>query len=424
LEPTSSRRRIRILYLSSDLGIPILGRKGASVHVRSMVQAFARAGHEVVVASPILSKSPWEEPATLDVPSLHLPPSEDTQRAVLALKSFAEGLGVSGSLPGELRRILHNPELTAALKHRFENHPPDFIYERATLYGIAGVTLARELRRPLLLELNAPLAVEQAAYRGTGLGDLAERAERYVLHQADAVLTVSAPLRDYVLGLGVAASRVHVIPNGIDPALFHPAPAGASADASPFGPGPVLGFVGGLRPWHGVESLPALLERMIPQHPAAKLVIVGEGPLRQKLEADVERRRLSSSVHFLGAVAHEAVPNLIRRFDLALAPYDPTDHAFYFSPLKLFEYMACGVAVVAARIGQIAEVIEDGETGLLYPPGDLEGLAAACRKLLGDGPLRARLGSAAAARVHAHHTWSHNAARSVEIASTLDGRRE
>ncbi|HYX92276.1 MAG TPA: glycosyltransferase family 4 protein, partial [Myxococcaceae bacterium] len=219
MERTPPHRRLRILYLSTDLGIPVLGRKGASVHVRSMVQAFARAGHQVVVASPLLNKSPWEEPAKLGVPCLHLPPGEDTQKAVLALRTFAEGLGLEGSFPGELRRILHNQELAAVLQHRFEGEPPDFIYERAALYGISGAAVARHLGRPLLLELNAPLAVEQATYRGTGFGDLAQRAERHMLSQADAVLTVSAPLREYVLGLGVPPSRVHVIPNGIDPAL-------------------------------------------------------------------------------------------------------------------------------------------------------------------------------------------------------------
>src|SRR5207247_3756885 len=100
----------------------------------------------------------------------------------------------------------------ADLKRRFDTDPPDFIYERASLYGTAGVVLARELDVPLLLELNAPLAVEQAAYRGAGLGELAARAEQWTLSRADAVLAVSAPLRDHALPLGVEAARVHAFP--------------------------------------------------------------------------------------------------------------------------------------------------------------------------------------------------------------------
>src|SRR5437773_2691017 len=194
---------MKILYLCSDLGIPVLGRKGASVHLRSLVTAFVRAGHSVVLAAPLLNKSPWEGPAKLDVSLLHLPPSADIVNAVLALKAFNETLCVTNSLPGELRRILYNQELGTQLKHRFEHDPPDFIYERASLYGTAGVALARELNVPLLVELNAPLAVEQSAYRATGLGELAAQAEQWALLRADAVLTVSAPLRDYVVSLGV-----------------------------------------------------------------------------------------------------------------------------------------------------------------------------------------------------------------------------
>src|SRR5207249_11484303 len=143
------------------------------------------------------------------------------------------------------------------LKRQFESAPPDFIYERASLYGTAAVTLARELNVPLLVELNAPQAVEQSAYRATGLGELAAQAERWALLQADAVLTVSAPLRDFVLSQGVEPGRVHVVPNGVDATLFQPSPPDPAGRARwGLGNGPVLGFVGGLRPWHGVEALP------------------------------------------------------------------------------------------------------------------------------------------------------------------------
>src|SRR2546427_5981494 len=215
---------MKILYLCSDLGIPVLGRKGASVHLRSLVTAFVRAGHSVVLAAPLLNKSPWEGPAKLDVSLLHLPPSADIVNAVLALKAFTEMLGVANPLPGELRRILYNQEIVTQLKRRFDHDPPDFIYERASLYGTAGVALAHELKVPLLVELNAPLALEYSTYRGTGLGELAAQAERWALLQADAVLTVTAPLRDQVVSLGGELAGAHAVPNGADPAPFQACP--------------------------------------------------------------------------------------------------------------------------------------------------------------------------------------------------------
>jgi glycosyltransferase involved in cell wall biosynthesis len=415
---------VKILYMCPDLGIPVLGRKGASVHVRELVAAFGRAGHSVVLAAPLLNKSPWEEPARLEASLLHMPPSPETVAAVLVLKTFTDTLGVESSLPGELRRILHNQEWGTKLKRKFDNHRPDFIYERVSLYATAGVFLARELEAPLIMELNSPQAVEQTAYRGTGLGELAARAERWTLSRADAVLAVSAPLRDYAVSLGANPDRVYVVPNGVDPELFRPGtPDPEVSRRWALGDDPILGFVGGLRPWHGVEVLPALLDRLVHRHSDLRLVIVGDGPLRGELERDMRERGLARSAVFTGWLPHEEVAAVIRRFDVALAPYPRPKHDFYFSPLKLFEYMACGVPVVAARLGQIEEVVRDGETGLLYPPDEPEALTTACDRLLTTPNLRHRLGSAAAKEVHGRYTWDHNAERVVELARSLIAAR-
>jgi glycosyltransferase involved in cell wall biosynthesis len=412
---------MKILYLCPDLGVPVLGRKGAAVHVREMVAALGRARHDVVLASQLFNKSVWETPAVAPAPLLQIRQSVESTAAVLALKQFNELIGASNSLPGELRRILYNRELVTELKRRLEGDSPDFIYERASLYSTAGVLLGRALGCPSILELNAPLALEQKTYRATGLGQLAAQAERWTLNHANAVVVVSAQLREHVLAFGVGAERIHLIPNGVDVSRFHTGPRDEALRASwkLNGPGPVVGFVGGLRPWHGVEALPDLLGRLAKNHAGIRLVVAGDGPLRGELERSLAQSGLGSRVIFTGSVPHEQIPAIIRQFDLALAPYSRPEHSFYFSPLKLFEYMACGVPVVAADLGQIGEILQDGETGLLYPPGDGEGLAARCAELLADAPLRAKLGRAAAELVHGRFTWDHNAARVTELAQAL-----
>ncbi|MBA3482575.1 MAG: glycosyltransferase family 4 protein [Pirellulales bacterium] len=433
---------MRILYVCTDLSIPILGQHGAAVHVRSLVAALERGGNQVIVAAPLLNKSPWERPAAISARVQHLPTAGDTNAAVLAIKAFNRTLGVNNTLPSEVRRILYNKDLPRQLRGQFTDQPPDFVYERASLLSTAGVQIARELNRPLVIELNAPLAVEQAAYRRSCLGDLSAQAERWSLSQADLVLVVSAALREYVLGLGVEACRVHVVPNGVDSALFRSKwdrtsgvgershdPGRRSDRTGEIGAAEtngrsVLGFVGGLRPWHGVEILPRLIERLKPRHPNIRLVIVGDGPLRANLERDFDERGLGDHVHFTGGAPHEEVPQWIGRFDVALAPYGPTEHAFYFSPLKLFEYMACGVPTVAARLGQIEEVVRHGETGLLYAPGELDALTAACDRLLNDVALRQDLGQRAAEEIHRRYTWDQNAARVVELVQSLATAQE
>jgi glycosyltransferase involved in cell wall biosynthesis len=415
---------MKILYLCADAGVPVLGRKGASVHVREMAEVFSRAGHQVVLVAQVLNKSPWEQPAEVSAQVLQVRPTNHAQSAVQAVKDFQTQLGLQGSLPGELRRILYNQELTAELVRRFDGAPPDFIYERAALYSTTGANVARRLNVPLLLELNAPLAVEQSAYRGNGLGALSAQAEQWVLGQADAVLTVSAQLRQHVLSLGVAPEKIHVVPNGVNASLFHPGPRDAELRAQlGLGDGPVLGFVGGLRPWHGIEALPALLASLLDTHPSLRMLLVGDGSLRDEFQDSLRVRGLTDHVVFAGAVPHEDVPALIRQFDIALAPYPALNHDFYFSPLKVFEYMACGVVTVASHCGQLTELIRDGETGVLYPPGDLNALTAACAGLLNNPKRRSTLGQSAAHHVRENFTWERNAQRAVELARELAGLR-
>jgi len=414
---------MKILYLCADLGIPVLGRKGASVHVREMVSAFGRLGHNVVLAAQILTKSPWEKPATLNAPVWRIDPGAGLMAAIPALKEFNRRLGIENSLPGEIRRILYNRDLETELKRRLENDPPDFIYERASLYGTAGVTLAREFKCPILLELNAPLAVEQKSYRATGLGELAAEAERWALNQADAVIVVSSELKDHVLALEVSPERIHIVPNGVNPELFFPAARDESArTALGLDGGPVIGFMGGLRPWHGVEVLPELLARLAPRHPGLRLVVAGDGPLRSQLETALESRGLRSRAVITGILPHEDIPAVLRQFDIAIAPYPEPDHLFYFSPLKLFEYMACGIPVVAPALGQIQELVHDGKTGLLYPPGNLEMLTQKCEALLGDASLRRQIGESASALIQTQYTWDRNAAKVTDLGRALVSR--
>ena len=411
---------MKILYICADLGIPVLGRKGAATHVRNLVAALRRSGHSVVVAAPSATKSPWEEPARLAAPLLVLAPGNATVKTVLSLKEIIERFGISSSLPGEIRRLLYDEELFPRLQRRFKDDPPDIIYERGSMFATAGARLASLLERPFLLELNAPLSLEQAAYRRGELGGLAAAAEKWTLTRADAVLAVSATLADHVASLGIPAERIHVVPNGVDPSIFHPGPP-EPATRSRWGldGGLVLGFVGGLRPWHGVEFLPPLFEKLARRHEGLQLVIVGNGPLRKTLSSEISKRGLASRTVLTGALSQEEVPPLLREFAAALAPYPRPEHPFYFSPLKLFEYMACGAPVVASAVGQIAEIVRDGETGFLCPPGDMDAFEAACDRLLSHPSLGRSVGQAAAREVVERFTWDANARRVGEIGRAL-----
>jgi glycosyltransferase involved in cell wall biosynthesis len=296
---------------------------------------------------------------------------------------------------------------------------PNAIYERYALFGTAGLSLARELDIPLVLEVNAPLADEQAAHRGLAFCDAARATERAVLGGADRVVAVSATLRDWLVDAGVAPERIEVLPNGVDTVRFAPAAGARERTRQELGFAAeecVIGFVGTLKAWHGTATLlaaVALLRSVAPRIPI-RLLIVGEGPERALLEALAATSGIADITHFTGAVPHAAVPAHVAAMDVAVAPYDRIE-GFYFSPLKVFEYMAAGRPVVAAGVGQLAECLRHGERALLYPPGDVAALASALRALAESPRERVRLGSAARQWVATHRTWDGNARRVVEL---------
>jgi glycosyltransferase involved in cell wall biosynthesis len=413
---------MKILYVCSDLGVPVLGRKGASVHVRQLVGALARRGHSVVLAAPLLTKSPWEMPASVEAHVLHLPPSAEADASRVALRKLNETIGVANEIPREVRSVLWDAQVRPVLKRSLERDPPDVVYERPGLFATAAAAVAESFRVPRLVELNAPLALEHTTYRGHGLDGLVEAAERWTLARADAVIAVSEGLREHAISRGADPARVEVHPNGVDTERFRPGPREPSLRRRwNVGSGPLLGFVGGLRAWHGLEALPGLLDRLLPRHPGLRLVVAGDGPLRGELEERLRRAGHTDRVVFTGWLDHEEIPRVIREFDLALAPYSHSDYLRYASPLKVFEYLACGVPVVAPRAGQFREVLRDGETGLLYELAGEGHLAAACDRLLSDGDLRRRLGAAGADDVRRRYTWDRNAERVVALAASLNG---
>ena len=411
--------RVNVLYVCQDYGIPVLGSKGASVHVREMIAALHRAGHQVVLAAPSATKGVWGNIADVDARFLHIPASDDILTSVQAVESYSAELEMDCNIARDFRRILYDRYLQAKLLRKFAKSPPDFIYARAALHSVAPIALAQETGRPLLVELNAPLVEENVAYRAGGTVELATAAERRLLQAADAVLVVSNLLARHAIDCGTKPDRVHVVANAVDPQLFHPAARDTEFRTSlGIGDGPILGFVGGLRQWHGVEILPELLQRLVSDFPQAQLVIVGTGPLERTLKQRLGELKLDDRVLFMGAVDHDKVAGVIREFDVALAPYPELNHSFYFSPLKLFEYVACGVAVVAANVGQIGEVVKHESTGLLYPAGNLDELVSSCKFVLSKKSQQEALGRAAASEILENYTWDKNAARVIEIAST------
>jgi len=405
---------MRIAYLSTDFGIPIHGSKGASVHVRELSRALLSLGHEVRIISP---RRGGAAPAGFGVPVHEVPLDIRDRTTCKLLRADPEaGEGVAR----ETRSLLYTSSLPCRILPELHAFAPDVLYERYSLLGTAGGALATALRIPHLLEVNAPLSLEQAAHRQLAYKEVARQMERTVLRSADHLFAVSGELARWLVDEGADPASMTVLPNGVDVDRFD---AGrkerenmrkALGIAGQF----TVGFVGTLKAWHGtatfLRAASVLYARGIRPH----ILIVGDGPERAMLERLAMREGLADATTFTGAVPHERVPAYVAAMNCAVVPYDASE-GFYFSPLKLFEYMAAGKAVVAADIGQISGCVRHGATGLLYPPGDEGALADAIATLMADPALLASLGRAAREYVGEHHTWLGNARSVVNTARRL-----
>ena len=380
---------MRITVMCTDLGVRVPGEKGASMHLQSITRAFADLGHDVQL---IGVAGHGEAPQGLA--STHLLPHPGR----------AEGLQREQNKLAFVQRVID--ELGDVVR----DFDPHLIYERLALFGDAGHRIAQTLPGARhLLEVNALLAEEEAQWRGLHLTSTAVATERRVLAAADLAVAVSDEVASKIRSTAPRA-RCVVVENGAEVERFRVLPRRGTARRSLGLPAtaPLVCFVGALRPWHGVDIAIAAIART----PHLHLVVVGDGPVRADLERSAELQGVANRVHFLGHCDHDTVAAALAAADAAVAPYPALD-TFSFSPLKLYEYLAAGVPVVASAIGQIPQALGEGRWGTLVPPGDPGALAAALSLAICAPEARVR---AAAGREHAlaHHGWADRARRIIE----------
>lgn len=307
--------------------------------------------------------------------------------------------------------------LLAALRRAHALAPLRLVYERYALGCDTASRFCSEHGLPHVLELNAPLAEEEALYRGRAVPRELLRREAEVLRCASAVLCVSSQVAGYALEHGARAAAVRVRPNAVDARLFRPRAPGDPLRARLVPPGRfAIGFHGRLRPWHGLELLARAGQELLAGGEDAHFVLAGEGPFAEAFEGRVPAERLT----ILPWQSHEEVARTVACFD-ALALGSVAGAAYYYSPLKLCEAMAAGVVPVVPRCGDLPDLVCDGLAGLLYEPGDAQALARALRRLARDPDARAQLAQAASEQARAR-SWRDIASEVLEIAAGCEAR--
>lgn len=400
---------MKICYLCADLGISLYKYNGSSSYVRGLVRALTEAGHEVSVIAPTAERN-----GDLGVPVIPIPAPEVFAAVTSETSIRTETNGKAGDqnkarLFLSLRHLWQNVAVEQVLREILPVQRPDLLYERYSPFSVAGGVVAKRLGVPHILHVNSPLAWEGARYRQQALQEAAETLEQKAFTTASLIVTTCKELRDMLVADGVPTSKIAVVPCGVDTTIFTPHGPKYHLEHSEK---IVIGFVGSLKPWHGIEVLVEAFKQLVVD-PRFHLLVVGDGPLFTVLQSLAQE--FPQQVTLVGAVPQAEVAPYIRAIDIAVAPY-PQLERFYFSPLKVLEYLATGRAVVASGIGQLTELVRDGVTGLLVPPGDVQALVAACRRLAVDEQLRHTLGTQAAEEIQRSHTWTKRAAMVTELA--------
>ncbi len=372
------------------------------IHILEMMRAFEALGHEVEEAALVPAETELDNP------------ERDAGEA--AWQRFVRRL----PLASEAVQIAYNFGGLPMLVRRIRRRRPDFLYERHALFNFAGVLAGKFFGIPVVLEVNSPLALEQARDRAIHWHGLARWAERRVANAATHVIAVSSPLRDILVGMGVRREKITVIPNGVDPQRFHPLPADPELKERLGLKGrAVAGFVGWFRDWHRIDLLIEALASSRLLREKAAVLLVGGGPETPRLKEQAARLGVESLVRFTGPLPHREVARHVALFDIAVQPAANE----YCCPMKVIEYLAAGKPVAAPDQPNLRDLIEDGSEGLLFTPGSAASLAGALERLVEDEELRHRMGQAAAAAIERRgFLWKRNAQRVIELVAKTANR--
>ena len=386
---------MRIAYICCDPGIPVFGTKGASVHIQEVVRELRSIGHEVALYAVRSGKHVPDDLTDLE---LHLEAVADVEPA---------------------EREQAQAHAAERIVSRVIADGADLVYERYSLFSTALADITAATGVPGILEVNAPLIDEQRRHRS--LVDASGAAQ--VLHRqvaaARATVCVSDPVADWVRrrtadlpDANDVVGRIHTVPNGVSVRRIQPQPEDPDRV--------VVTFVGTLKPWHGVADLitAAALARQ-----SWSLRIIGDGPEMDSLRA--QAGRLGVEADFRGAVAPQDIPIHLAGSAIGVAPYPDLGggEQQYFSPMKVLEYLAAGLAVVASDVGQIPQLLEDGSGrhGMLVAPSDPTALAAALDDLAACPDRRARMGRSGRLLAEERHSWHRTVARILELAGLAQG---
>ena len=361
----------------------IASKDGQFVHVEELTNAFIDQGNELKFVAPSLNEN--------------------------------SDFGHDGGFVTKLKK-----QLPLALSYSFwifiklviaiKQFKPEFIYERYNLYQPAGIWASKLFNIPLILEVNAPLVEERSRYSGLSLVKFAKWIENYTWKNATHTLPVTNVLADHLRNAGVKENNITVIHNGVNQSFID------EMLAKPINNNKkeiVIGFTGFIHPWHGMDkAIDAIAKyKALP----LKLICVGDGNILPELKAQANALEISDKIEFAGLVTRDKVLNYVEQFDIALQP----DVTAYASPLKMFEYMAAGIPVIASNIALWEGIVSEVKCGICVDPYSKYDIANAIDFLAENLDEAKEMGERGRAAVLEKYNWDIEENKLVDLYTRL-----
>jgi glycosyltransferase involved in cell wall biosynthesis len=391
---------MKILYYSPNPNLNLSDPAGYGTHMREMIKAFRELGHEVELqimggTEPKVNTLP-AKPSLIKRVAKVLIPSTRWQ----SLK--------------DKRLLEFDDEAYDTLLQKIKTFKPDLVYERANYMQTSGVNAARRAKVMHVLEMNSPYVEEKVELEGlSGMLEKAKEKEHWQLDKTNHIVVVSSSLREYFMAEHrVFAGKFSVVPNAIDPekAQVDPLKVAEIKAKYKLEGQTVIGWVGSIQPWHGVEALVDAFAELAKGNPAIALLIVGSGETIALMQERAAASGVGDRIHFTGYIPHAEVFAHIAAMDICVLP----DTKWYCSPIKIFEYGMMGKAIVATQHAAVLDVMRPEIDGIMIEPGQAT-LVAGLRQLIDDPDLRLKLAANFQEKVLKEHTWLANARRVIAL---------
>ncbi len=383
---------MKILYYSPHPNLNLAAPSGYGTHMREMIKAFKKLGHDVfpvIMGGTELKEIKPDKFINLKMVKRVIPSILWESTRDIFLSNF------------DRIAILH-------LEEQVRLYEPDLIYERSNYLQISGGLIAKKYGIKNILEINTPFVEERRNFQGNSF--LLKRAfknESLRAELSDKMAVVSSPLKKYFIEKhGISPAKIIIAPNAIDLEKIDCDKHSSVSDmeiqrvSSLLKNKTVVGFVGSIAKWHSVDILVQAFTNLVNRYPNTHLLIVGGGETMEELKQKTKDLGVSDRVIFTGNVEHSLVFKYIKLIDIAVLP----NTNWYMSPIKIFEYGAMGKAIIAPDIDPIKDVIISGEDAVLIK-SEVNTLENAIETLITNPDMRKQISANFREKVLKNYTW-------------------